>query len=141
MKKNIKVYAGVWVDHSKAIVMNIQNDDWKIIKLKSEVPSYHRATSGTRGPLPYVFDGGGDDHKLKNRMHNAEKVFYKKIDKSILPNAKIFVIGPSLAKKELLKYLKEQKRKQIEIATSSKMTEKEFVAKVKKHFDMPTRII
>lgn len=129
-----RFFSGIWVDHSIAYIANIKDAQLEFIKIRSHVPSFHRSTAGSRKSLPYVYDGGGNDHKIKNKINNAAQSFYKKIEAQLLPQSQLFITGPSLAKKELAKFLKKHHWPEPKIETSPKLSQKQFIALVRKHF-------
>ncbi len=133
-KKKLRACTGIWLDHSTAYILNISDSQPRTIKLRSRVPSIRKATGGSRKALPYAFDGGGDDHKLKNKIQNATKSFFQKIDAHLEKDSTLLIMGPALAKKEFLKYLENKRNSPMYLETTSRLTERQFQAKVKNFF-------
>ncbi len=130
-KKN----AGIWLDQSKAVVVLINGARVDVTKLKSHLKRHHKATGGTRKPLPYVYNGGVDDQKEEHKRQQELKKYFDKILGIVQNVDKLYIFGPSTAKFELqnrIENLGKIKNAKIEVADN--LTERQIIAHVKKHY-------
>lgn len=82
----------VWVDHREAKILNFNADEYQGQTVRSTHPDqhlHHKANATGSGHAP-------PDH-----------AFYKHIGQSLAEAGAVLIVGPSSAKNELVKYLKE----------------------------------
>ncbi len=138
----MKTKAGIWVDHRKATLVKLSwNTDSGsldakevVVHVSSESESQsRRASDRTDGPYEPL-NVQSDD--TQQRKHTAELgQYYDQIIGHLGDADAVHVIGPGEAKKELHKRLTQTTSiVQIDTDTADKMTEKEIIAAVRKHF-------
>ncbi len=125
METKTKNNLGIWMDHSKAhlIDINSKNNSRSIVsKFTSEKKEEALNTSESLM------------HNKRQQMHEA---YYKEIADEIIKYNHVLLFGPTNAKVELYNYLKKDlhfKKIKIDIEPTDKMTDNEKDAFVKNHF-------
>ena len=131
---------GIWMDHSIARLVSINNKDVKLTKIESHADSNYRLSGGSRSKTPYgpqdiAAEGKADDRR-KQQLHR----YYQEIIKNLKNAKELYVCGPAEAKTELEKELKNHKDFQAKILAvepADKMTDNQLIAKIKKVFVKP----
>jgi NADPH-dependent 2,4-dienoyl-CoA reductase/sulfur reductase-like enzyme len=132
---------GIWLDHSRAEVVEIQGDEVRHSTVESEVGRKHRAMGGTRMPRRGSFTSpGASEHRVER--HRGEQIarFYKRLLPAIRAADRVLVVGPGEAKMELAAEVERQKSLQgrIEaVKTQPLLTPNQLIALVKRHFKVP----
>lgn len=117
---------GIWMDHSIAYIMTLENDKitTNILKAESTLPAKEQ-NMGVH----------------ERQMHDKEKIklsaYYKKISEVIIAFDDVVLFGPTDAKTELANLLKESHhfdKIRIYIQTADKMTENQQHAFVRDYF-------
>jgi hypothetical protein len=135
-----KTYAGIWIDHKKAVLSIHSNELEKTIALHSGLNRWSKSTGGSRGALPYTYNGGGasgkKDHKRENLLHQ----YYARILKKLGGIDQIYVMGPGLAKKEMKKVLEASRMgdKVKGIANKDYLTDNQIAAATRRFFKLET---
>lgn len=132
-----QIKTGVWIDHRRAVIVSLQNDEIKTEEIKSEVVSHER------------FEGEGTDkiksgEQIMNREIHKEakhqnelKVFYEKVVDRLINSSQIYIFGPAEAKYGLEKQIEKHntlKNISLNVAASDNLSKNEIVAEVKKNF-------
>ena len=132
MKNNM----GVWIDGTKAVIVKLENDS--VSEISAEIDNnVHHGREGDKG----TFIGGGRhvnnektfDERRKHQTHN----YIENVISEIKSADSVFVFGPSEMKNHLKSQIESGKHligKLSAVETADKMTEKQIVAAVKKHF-------
>lgn len=132
MKNNM----GVWIDGSKAVIVNLANDS--IVKVEADIDNnVHHGHEGDKG----AFIGGGrhvnNERTFEERKKHQTHDYLEKVISELKTADSIFVFGPS----EMKNHLKTQIENNRYLATrlsaveaADKMTENQIIATVKKHF-------
>jgi stalled ribosome rescue protein Dom34 len=109
-----KKQIGIWMDHSNAFLMELEND--KIIESTVDLEITQLETD---------YDSGKNE-KLKNtKSQQLQSYYYKKLIDSIKNYEDVILFGPTDAKSELLNLLKTEhffKNIHIEMQDTDKMT-------------------
>jgi hypothetical protein len=132
MKNNM----GVWIDGSKAVIVNLANDS--VIQVQADIDNnVHHGYEGDKG----TFIGGGrhvnNEKTFAERKKHQTDHYIKNVISEVKTADRIFVFGPSEMKHHLKKEIEGDRvlgSKLSAVETSDKMTEKQIVAAVKKHF-------
>ena len=74
-----KTYVGLWLDHKKAVFTICAGDIQKMASLHSRLGRWSKSTGGSRGALPYTYNGGGAPEKKDHRRDHVLHDFYEKI--------------------------------------------------------------
>ncbi len=115
--------AGIWIDHSKAVIVSVagETDETKVIH--SDAEKY-----GQNG-------NQADDINLRVATEHRNK-YYDQVISHLRDAESVFLFGPGEAKGELEKRLAKDHPgdRVVTVETTDKMTEPQIVEKVKKHF-------
>ena len=110
----VKKQMGIWMDHSIAFLMELEND--KVVEsiVELEVPQ-----------LETDYDSGKNEKLEYNKEQQLQSNYYKKLIASIKNYQEVVLFGPTDAKNELLNLLKAERlfeNIKIETQHSDKMT-------------------
>lgn len=134
----MKKQTGIWIDTSKAVIVNLKDGKVKTFELQSEVENkvYHK-TEGNKG----TFSGnhhGNSETKFDARIEQQLNHFLKDIILLVKESDELYVFGPAETKIKLEKKIRNEKSfdsiKLKAVETSDDMTLNEIVAKVKKFY-------
>ena len=125
MKHSVKKI-GVWLDHTKALIIEINNNpitSYTIESLSAQVEKQNF----------------GKDESLKNNTeHNQLADFYKKIIEVIKDYSEVLLFGPTDAKTVLFNKLKKESHFNkiiIDTETTDYLSENQMNSIVKEHFE------
>ncbi len=130
---------GLWIDHRKAIIVTPKNNEHELQTLHSNIEKRVRASGGSRinkplwGPQEIVAE---DRIFRKYKKHLTS--YYKRVIEILKEYDLIYILGPGRAKKELVAEIRKIKSfasKNLHSETVDKLTERQVIAKVKKHFN------
>ncbi len=133
----MKKQTGIWIDGSKAIIVNLQNGQEQVTEIEAEIENriYHEK-EGNKG----TFMGG--QHINNEKMFNERKDqqierYLKQVVQIIKDADELYLFGPAEIKLKLSKKIRSEaqlgaKLKHVEAADS--MTNNQVVAQVKKYF-------
>jgi len=118
--------AGLWIDHRRAIIVIIKDEEEEIKKITSNMEKHVRFTSE---------DGRGEDVRDR-QFENHLNSFYDEVIAYIRDADSIQIFGPGEAKGELEKRIEQEGLKAhiLAIETVDKMTDRQISAKVREHF-------
>ncbi len=123
---------GVWIDHKKAVVVQMKNGDKDIQVIESHVEPRTRLIHRS---------GGSDD--LTNELHANQRYeaylrqYYEKVMELLRTADAILILGPGEAKLELERMLRRSKsvgKRIVAVETSDKMTHRQVTARVSHFF-------
>jgi len=121
------VNAGVWIDHSKAVLVFVSKDDAVTATIRSHVPGHpHYAGAQDRG----------GEQKYEARHTQRLDQFYDDVIAKLDTPASLLVFGPGEAKRELQKRFARRhalRTTSVVVETSDTLTDAQIVAKVKTH--------
>ncbi len=128
---------GIWIDHRKAIIVFLSESNHETRVIESNVEEQVGTTGSAQPSKPY-----GSKHFVASNRH--EKKFYQYLNSyydDVVSNLKtadqILLVGPGEAKIEFQKRIesKEMQNRIVAVEPADKMTQPQFIAKVKKFFD------
>ncbi len=137
----MKTKVGLWIDHKKAVVVAVTDQGEEIGLVISNVEKQLRRSgdSPLKGPYEPQQVPAGDSRQKKLTGHL--NLYYDAVIASIREAESILIFGPGEAKGELKKRLvKDNLGGRIAgFETADKMTDRQIIAKVRKHFptDVP----
>lgn len=121
MKKQI----GLWIDHRKAIIVTIKDNEEEVKKIKSNMEKRVRFTAE---------DGRGEDVRDR-QFDNHLNSYYDEVIEYMREADAIQIFGPGEAKGELEKRIEHHGiKKNITVEAADKMTDAQIVAKVREQF-------
>lgn len=136
-RMKMKEYVGIWIDHKKAFIVSIVEDQVTISNIASNVDGHIRLSGGSRASTPYGPQEGPSEGRREERRRQKLRQYYKKIIRIISDAEETFIFGPGEAKTELTKEMKKSKDLSSRIVgteTTDKMTEPQIKARVKEFF-------
>lgn len=119
---------GLWIDHRKAVIVSITEDQEEIKSITSDMEKHVRFSGEAQ-------KNSEEDIRDRRFMNHLNKYYGEVI--SIVKDAEsILIVGPGEAKVEFKKQLENEKQigRVIETGTAAKMTENQFAAKVRAYF-------
>jgi len=133
----MKMTAGLWIDHRKAVIVTISAEGEKTMEIRSNVDKQPGRFEGVRSTEPYEAQlVKADDSRERDFMGHLDH-YYADVIAAIREAESILIFGPGEAKGELKNHLDQAKLggKIIAIETIDKMTDRQIVAKVREYFD------
>ena len=134
----MKKVIGVWLDHSKAKLIKLQDGDAEITTVLSPYKRHIRipgeGSNKTQFGAEYY---SNQEYKSHHKKQHDLKSYYKDMKIRLSKFDEILLFGPTGAKKELYNHMSENKvfrSKAINLENADKMTEKEMTAYVKNYF-------
>ncbi len=123
--------AGVWIDHMQAVLVLVTASGREIRKITSGIERPVRPRKHEYTPNDFVAED-----RLERKFHSHLKEFYDEVIAGIQGSEALLIVGPGEAKGEFHKRLKSKKIRGlvIELEAADKMTDRQFAAKVEKHF-------
>lgn len=121
---------GVWMDHSKAHIIEFASDVAETKTISSDFSSDDKAETLERS-----------ESEMHNKEQQKQGTFYKKLTKIIKDFDEVLLFGPTNAKSEFYNLLKENHqfdKIKIEVKNTDKMSDKEqhnFVSEYFTRFD------
>ncbi len=119
---------GLWIDHRKAVIVSISEDQEEIKSITSDMEKHVRFSGKAQEST--------EEDIRDRRFTNYLKKYYDEVILNIKDAETILIVGPGEAKVEFKKHLENEKQigRVIETGTADKMTENQFAAKVRTYF-------
>jgi hypothetical protein len=132
----MKMTAGLWIDHRKAVIVIISAEGEKMMEIRSKVEKQPGRIDGVRSTAPYEAQLVKADDSREREFMGHLGVYYKEVIATIRDAGSLLIFGPGEAKGELQKQLEYGKFGGIIIGpeTVDKMTDSEIAAKVRDYF-------
>ena len=126
----MKSAAGLWIDHSKAVIVIVSDKGEETKQLESGMEKHVRFSGGSRSE-----QGGGEDQQDRQFTGHLN-TYYDAVIAQLRDAESILLFGPGEAKGELEKRLanKGLGGRIVGIETVDKMTDRQIAAKVRQHF-------
>jgi len=126
----MKNAAGLWIDHSKAVIVIVSDKGEKTKQMESGMEKHVRFSGGSRSE-----QGGGEDQQDRQFTGHLN-TYYDAVIAQLRDSESILLFGPGEAKGELEKRLanKGLGGRIVGIETVDKMTDRQIAAKVRLHF-------
>ena len=136
----MKMTAGLWIDHRKAVIVTITVEGEKTMEIRSNVEKQPGRFEGVRSMEPYEAQlVKADDSRERDFTAHLDN-YYAEVTAAIREADSVLIFGPGEAKGELKKYLDEARLGEniIALETIDKMTDNQIVAKVREYFSGKT---
>jgi hypothetical protein len=88
---------GIWLDRSNAMIVRIEGTKCDIETISSDVEIARHPRCGTKGHCTII-----PERRLKLRRQAFVRRFYQKIVQSVRDAGTLFILGPGMAKMELI---------------------------------------
>jgi hypothetical protein len=123
----MKSAAGLWIDHSKAVIVIVSAEGEKTKQMESGMEKHVRFSGGSRSE-----QGGGEDQQDRQFTGHLN-TYYDAVIAQLRDSEFILLFGPGEAKGELEKRLanKGLGGRIVGIETVDKMTDRQIAAKVR----------
>lgn len=133
MKKNI----GLWLDHKKAVMLVLAEESEEFKKIESNIEKHVRFRGGVRGRTPYGAQYFAAEDRMDKRLMGQLNKYYGEIIRDLHGAESILIMGPGEAKHELESRMAHDRVKDriAEIETTDKLTDRQFMAKVRRYFE------
>ncbi len=120
--------AGVWIDHSRALILLLIEQQEELNHLEREGDEGTRTLAGDRTPRTYTRHDYVAENHLERKQASRYQTFYDDVIRSLKDIQLVAVIGPGEAKGEFVKrIIATCPHVQIgSVAAADKMTETEF---------------
>jgi hypothetical protein len=119
---------GIWIDHKKAVIVNISGDRVSTTTLSSGVAPHPRWVGSQ--------EGSGEKKYEERHQHDLDRYYDEVISQVGEPDA-LLLIGPGEAKLELKDRLGRStvlSEKIVAVESADKLTDPQIVARVKEHY-------
>jgi hypothetical protein len=133
MKKN----TGVWIDHREALVVSMEGDETIVLHIESGAEMHHKPSGGWKASGTSVAQSVSNEHTDEERRKHQYHAFYQNVIKLFGDSDAIVIFGAGEAKTELAKEMEKAgvfHGKVRGVETCDRITEKQFIAKVKEFF-------
>ncbi len=132
----MKRKVGLWIDHTRAIIVTIVGEKDETRYVNSNIGKYVHFSGGSyASPLYGICDISGKG-KQDREFKNFFSGYYEGILSLIRYADSVWIFGPGAAKGELEQYLKDglPNGRIVGIESMGKMTGRQVVAKVRQHY-------
>jgi stalled ribosome rescue protein Dom34 len=128
MEKFMTTNVGLWIDHRKAVIVSLRDNEEEIREVPSDMEKHVRYSGSS-------MERSGEDQRDVRFASHLHK-YYEKIVSRIRDADAILILGPGEAKGELKTCLEGEALggRIVGIETVDKMTGPQIAAKVRKHF-------
>jgi hypothetical protein len=129
-------YAGVWIDHRKAVIVGLTPDGEVTTVILSRVEKHPER--GGDSPMKGAYEARqvpADDSRQR-ALTGELNIYYDKVIAGLRDYRRLFLLGPGEAKTELRsRLIKSKLGTRVEaVETADKMTDRQLIAKVHTHF-------
>lgn len=131
---------GLWIDHGKAFLVELNGKGEVRRKLVSEVDPHTRYHGGSKSPRASGALEAAAESKAEHRRANQLKTWYKEVISAVGDTGaeKILIFGPGEAKTELMAELEKNKamaKRVVGMESADQLTENQIAAVVRSFFD------
>lgn len=135
----MKTLAGLWIDHREAVIVLLSDKAQETKRIKSSVEKQLRRSGRSPAKAPFETQMVPADDSRERDYTGHLASFYDEVMACLRPAEAIMLFGPGEAKGELKKRIERNKLdvRVTSFETSDKMTERQIVAKVRRHYSPP----
>ena len=132
----MKMTAGLWIDHRKAVIVIVSAEEEETIEIRSNVEKQPGRFEGVRSTAPYEAQMVKADDSREREFTGHLDHYYAEVIAAIREAESILIFGPGEAKGELKNHLDHAKLggNIIALETIDKMTDRQIAAKVRDYF-------
>lgn len=131
---------GIWIDHRKAVIVSLQDEDEHIETLLSNVEK-HAERAGD-SPLKGRYEAlqVPADDKRQRALTGHLNAFYDAVIAKAANAESVFILGPGEAKGELQRRIehKHPGPRVAAVETADNLTDRQISAKVRQYFHVPS---
>jgi stalled ribosome rescue protein Dom34 len=128
---------GIWIDRRKAVIVALTGEETSVNTIVSQVERHTRLSGGSRSATPYGPQDVASETRVEERLQNQMRRYLQDVVEAVRRADSIVVFGPGEAKQELAKEIRRIKAlapNLVAVERSDKLTERQFVAKVRQYF-------
>jgi hypothetical protein len=127
----VAIKAGVWIDHTKAVIVLTTDKGEESKRIKSDFKKPARTAKNAYTPNDFVAED-----KRERKLADHLNKFYDEVIACIRDAGAILILGPGEAKGELKKRIKSKKLRGrvAELETADKMTDRQIAANIRAHY-------
>jgi stalled ribosome rescue protein Dom34 len=130
------INAGVWIDHHRAVVILLTDDEENVLQILSDHDASARSPTGLRAKAsyrPYEFDA---DCQRERKVMIRLIEYYDEVIACVREAQSVLILGPGEAKREFRRRIASKKfRGHIaEMQTAAKLTDHQIEDYVRQHF-------
>ena len=135
-EKPMKITAGLWIDHRKAVIVRISSEGEETKEIQSHVEKQPGRLEGVRSTAHYEAHQVPADDSRERDFTNHLNRYYAEVIEVIRDVVSVLIFGPGEAKGELRRRLEHDgpTKQIIAFETTDKMTDHQIAAKVREHF-------
>jgi len=135
---NMKKIAGLWIDHRKAVIVNIDDSKVEKMVLESKVEKQPGRINGVRSLARFEDQLVLADDTRERIFKDHIKKYFNMVTAKIKDAESLFIFGPGEAKIELKNFIRKNNHTKmiIETLSADRMTEPQITAKVLAHFNI-----
>jgi len=133
---------GIWIDHSKAVIVSLEEEKEQVSTIESKAGRRVRLSGGSRTKTPYGPQDIAPESRRYRKYQHSLKNFYGKICRKVGNSETLYVFGPGEAKIEFRKYVEGLKHTAppiVKFESADKMTEAQLVARVRDYYRERTK--
>ncbi len=132
----MKIKAGLWIDHRKAIVVFLTDAGEETGLIISSIERQARRSLFSRHTGPFEPQHVAADDSRQRAFTGRLNIYYDTVVTSLRDAEYILLFGPGEAKGELKKHLEKSGLggRIVHVETADKMTDRQISAKVRRYF-------
>ncbi len=132
----MKNQAGIWIDHQKAVVVILKDDEETILHFASESDSHASAPGEKRVKNYYTRNDFVAEDRLQRKAAAHTQKFYDEVIHALADIESMLILGPGEAKGEFTKRLEalHVKGRVSSVEAADKMTDPQVAAHIRKYF-------
>ena len=137
----MKTAVGLWIDHRKAIVVEMSDKGEKTRQILSHVEKQLGRIDGKHSAVSFESQLVQADDRQQRGFTKHLDGFYDEVLASIQDAKSILLFGPGEAKGELKKRMEQNNHgsRVVAMETADKMTDRQIAAKVRQYFSAQNR--
>lgn len=128
---------GVWLDGSKAVLVTLQGEKEKLLKIESGIETHERIDGETNQSGRFGNQFVENEHAKEKRIREMETRFLEKVMKAVSSADQLLVFGPAMMKTRFEKMFKQEsgpKPNLRAVEPADSMTDNQIAAKVREFY-------
>ena len=137
--KSMKVKAGVWIDHRKALIVSMTAAGERAVLIVSKVEKHLQRSGDSPLKGRYEAQQVPADDRRESALTAELNIFYDSVIAALRSAQSYIILGPGEAKGELKRRLVKRRLggRLAAIMVADKMTDRQIAAKVREHYSGP----
>jgi stalled ribosome rescue protein Dom34 len=128
---------GIWIDRRKAVIVALTDEETSVHTIVSQVERHTRLSGGSRSATLYGPQDVASESRLEERLQHQMRRYLQDVIETVRHADAIVIFGPGEAPQQLAKEIAQIKAlapRLVAVERSDKLTERQFVAKVRQYF-------